>query len=145
MAVTAFLFGQAFMTTFNKEADWDTDTAKTTLHTSSFTPNQDTLKYYADAGVTNELTTTGGYTATGVTISPLTIAYTGGTNIFNITGSNAAWTSATFTARVSLVYDSTPANKPLLSYVDFGADQTVASATFTIAWAAAGIATITLA
>src|SRR4051812_2730284 len=102
MAVTAFWYGLAFSSTFNKEVDWNTDTVKTVLTTSSYTENQDTHDYYND--ITNELTTAGGYTAGGVTISPLSFVYTGGSNLWQINGSNAAWTTATFTANKAAVY-----------------------------------------
>ena len=144
MAVTAFMFGPSLMSTFNKEADWNSDTIKCMLTTSTYVPNQDTHQY--KSSVTNEITGTG-YTATGTTLTNPTILYTGATNVFNFDADDAVWSGASFTARIAVVYDSTPATdatRPLLSYVDFGADQTVASATFTIQWATAGIVTITV-
>lgn len=139
MAVTHLWYGLSFVTMANKEADWDSDTVKTMLTTSTYVPNQDTHKYKSD--VTNEITGTN-YSAGGTTISPLTSAYTGGTNTWNLDGADAAWTSASFTCRIAPTYDGTPgtdATRPLLSYVDMGADQTVSSANFTIQWNASGI------
>jgi hypothetical protein len=139
MAVTHLWYGLSFVTMANKEADWDTDSVKTMLTTVTYVPNQDTHKYKSD--VTNEVSGTG-YTATGVAISPLTSAYVGGTNTWNLDGADAAWVTASFTCRIAPTYDATPgtdATRPLLSYVDMGADQTVASANFTIQWAAGGI------
>lgn len=144
MAVTAFMYGLSLNSTFNKEADWNSDTIKCMLTTSTYTPNQDTHQY--KSSVTNEISGTG-YTATGTTLTNPAIAYNTGTNVFNFDADDAVWASASFTARNGVVYDSTPgtdATRPLLSYVDFGADQTVSSATFTIQWAAAGIVTITV-
>ena len=129
----------------NKEADWDSDTVKSQLHTSTYSPNQDTHKYRSD--LTNELTTAGGYTAGGVTISPLTSTYTGGTNVWNLTGTSPSWSSASFTFRYCIQMDTTPgtdATRPLLSYVDTGGDQTVSSATVTVTWAAGGIVNVTV-
>jgi hypothetical protein len=118
------------------------------LTTVTYVPNQDTHQY-KDVSVTNEITGTG-YTAGGVKISGTTganstLTYTGGTNIWNLDADDAAWTTATFTCRIAPTYDNTPAsNKPLLSYVDMGGDQTVSAANFTIQWAAAGIVQVTV-
>jgi len=58
-----------------------------------------------------------------------------GINIFS--GANTSWTSSTLTARYAVLYDSTPATdatRPLIAYVDFGADQTTNNGTFQINW-----------
>lgn len=144
MAVTHLWYGLSFITMANKEADWDTDTVKTMLSTSTYVPNQDTDKYKSN--VSNEISGTN-YTAGGTTISPLTSAYTGASNIWNLDGADAAWTTATFTCRIAATYDGTPgtdATRPLLSYVDMGGDQTVNAANFTIQWAAGGIVQVTV-
>lgn len=128
----------------NKLLDVDSDTWKCSLQTSTFTPNQDTNDFYND--VTNEVSSTN-YTAGGATISPLTSTYTGATNVWNVDGSDATWTTVTFTMRNAVVYDSSPgtsATDPLLMYVDAGADQTVSAANFSIVWDAAGIAKVTV-
>jgi len=139
VAVTHLWYGLSFVTMSNKEADWDTDSVKTMLTTVTYVPNQDTDKYKSN--VTNEVSGTN-YTATGTAISPLTSAYVGGTNTWNLDGADATWTTASFTCRIGVTYDATPgtdATRPLLSYVDMGGDQTVSSANFTIQWAAGGI------
>ena len=144
MAVSALWFGNAFVSMANKLLDVDSDTWKTALQTSTFTPNQDTHDFYND--VTNEVSSTN-YTAGGVAISPLTSTYTGATNVWNVDGSDAAWTTVTFTMRNAVVYDTTPgtsATDPLLMYVDAGADQTVSAANFSIVWDSAGIAKVTV-
>jgi hypothetical protein len=144
MAVTAFYYGPHFQSLYNKEIDFDSDTIKVMLCTSTYTPNQDTHRYKSD--ITNEVSGTG-YTAAGATVSSPTIAYTGGTNVLNISGGNVSWASATFTARYAVVYDSTPASdatRPLIGYVDFGADQSPSNGTLAITWNAGGIATVTV-
>lgn len=143
MAVTAFVYGLAPKSMTNKEIDWDTDTIKCMLTTSTYTPNQDTHQY--KSSVTNEVSGTG-YTATGVTLTATTATYTSGTNTLALDAADAAWTGASFTARYAVVYDATPATdatRPLICWVDFGADQVVAG-NFTITWAAGGIVTITV-
>ena len=44
---------------------------------------------------------------------------------------NSSWTSATFTARGALIYNSTEGNKSV-AVLDFGADKTVSNDTFQI-------------
>jgi hypothetical protein len=52
------------------------------------------------------------------------------------------------TARYAVVFDDSPstnATKPLLGYVDFGANQSTSNTTFEIVWSASGIFEITAA
>lgn len=144
MAVTAFWYGNAFISVFNKLVDIDSDAIKTMLTTSTYVPNQDTHDFKDD--VTNEVSGTG-YTATGTTLTTPVSLYTGGTNVWNFDADDALWTTATITARIAVVYDSTPgtdATRPLLSYVDFGADQTASGGDFRIVWNAGGIVKVTV-
>lgn len=145
MAVSAFWYGLALKdqwgATSADRVDFATDTIKTSLHTSTYTPAQDTDNYWDDA--TNEVTSTN-YTSGGVTLGSKTLTYTGGTNTVAFDAADAAWTTVSFTARTAVVYKSTGTSSTshLFSYVDFGADQTVSSGNFSVVWAAAGIATI---
>jgi hypothetical protein len=66
-------YRQALLTLVNKEADWNSDTIKITLHTSSYTPNRDTHVYVSD--LTNEVTGPG-YSAGGATLASCTQTYT---------------------------------------------------------------------
>jgi hypothetical protein len=144
MAVTAAWYGGALLSTFAKEANWPGDTIKCLLTTSSYTPNQDSHRYKSD--VTNEVSGTG-YTAGGATLSSPTQSYTGATNTWALDAGDAQWTGASFTARYAVVYDATPATdatRPLLCYVDFGGDQTVNGANFTVQWDSGGIVKITI-
>lgn len=55
---------------------------------------------------------------------------------------DTSWSSSTITARYAVVYDDTPgtsATKPLLLYVDFGADVSTTNGTFQITWDALGL------
>lgn len=145
MAVTAKLYGLALKSAFNKEIDWDTDVIKVMLCTSAYTPDQDTHQY--KSSITNEVTGTG-YTAGGATLATPTINYTAGTNTLVLDAADTAWSNSTITARYAVIYDSTPgtdATRPLIGYVDFGADVATTSGTFTITWDAAGIVTLTAA
>ena len=57
-----------------KSVDWDSDTLKLTLHTSSYTP--DLNGHVFVSSLTNELSTAGGYTSGGVTLTSPTVTYT---------------------------------------------------------------------
>lgn len=151
MAVTAFLYGKAIQDAFGSSSagnapniDWLSDTIKCMLTTSSYTPNQDTHEFKSD--VTNEVTGTG-YSSGGATLTTKTITYTGATNVSAFDADDVSWASSTITARYAVLYDDTPATaatKPLIGYVDFGADFATNNATFQITWAAGGIFTITI-
>lgn len=145
MAVTALLYGSFPAKLANKEIDWDSDTIKVALATSTYTPNQDTHDYFND--ITNEVTGTG-YTAGGATLGSKTVNYTSGTNTQAFDAADTSWTTSTITARYAIIYDATPgtaATNPLIGYVDFGADVSSTAGTFTITWDAAGIFTISVA
>jgi hypothetical protein len=145
MAVTAKFYGNAFVSAFNKEIDFNSDTIKVMLCSSAYTPDQDAHAY--KSSVTSEVSGTG-YTAGGATLVTPTITYTAATNVFKLDANDVSWASATITARYAVIYDSTPATdatRPLIAYVDFGADVTATAGTFSITWDAAGIATVTVA
>lgn len=145
MAVTAKLYGLALYSAFNKEIDWDTDVIKVMLCTSAYTPDQDTHRY--KSSVTNEASGTG-YTAGGATLAASAPSYTAGTNTLVLDAADTAWTGSTITARYAVIYNSSPgtdATRPLIAYVDFGADVSTTAGTFTITWDAAGLVTLTAA
>lgn len=145
MAVTAFLYGSVAAKLANKEIDWDTDTIKVALCTSSYTPAQDTHDYFND--ITNEVTGTG-YTAGGATLASKTVTYTAGTNTTAFDAADTSWASSTITARYAIIYVDTggaSSTDPLIAYVDFGADVSSSAGTFTITWDSAGIFTVAVA
>lgn len=143
MAVTSFWFGIPIRNIFNGVAnanwDWDADTFKAALTTSTYVPDRDTHDFFND--VTNELPTAGGYTAGGDTLVTSTATYDTATDQVRIDSDDAQWTSSSFTARIAVVYKSTgvASTSPLIIAVDFGGDETVSSGTFTIQWDATGI------
>lgn len=146
MAVTAFQYGSAILKAFNKEIDWDSDTIKVALVSSAYTPNQDTHDYWDDV-VANEVSGTG-YTAGGATLSTKTATYDTATNKTKLSGATVQWPGSTITARYAVIYDATPgtdATRPLIGYVDFGANQSTSNTTFEIVWNANGILEFTTA
>lgn len=141
---TTKTYGSVISKAFNKEIDFDTDTIKVALLTSSYTPNQDTHDYFDDVSA-NEVSGTG-YTSGGATLANKSVTYTSGTNVTKFDADDVSWTSSTITARYAVIYDASPATnatRPLLAYVDFGSDQSSSSGTFSIVWDAAGIFTTT--
>jgi hypothetical protein len=143
MSATSFWYGNALLKALNKEINWTSDTIKVMLCTSAYTPNQDT-DIYKDVVNPTEASGTG-YTSGGVALASKTITYTAATNIIAMDAADVTWASSTITSRYAVIYDDTPAsNKPLLGYVDFGADQSSSNGNFTITWDAAGILKITV-
>ena len=140
---TTKTYGSLITKAFNKEVDWDTDTIKVALVSSSYTPNQDSDDYWDDVS-SYEVTGTG-YTAGGATLASKTVGYTSGTNVTKFDAADVSWTSSTITARYAVVYLSTGSSSTsvLIAYVDFGSDQSSSSGTFSISWSASGIFTTT--
>ena len=106
------------------------DTFKIALYTAAANLGYATTVY----DTTNEVTGSG-YTAGGNTLV-ISTSPTSGNNSLNvptafISFSNSSWTSATFTARAALIYNSTEGNKSV-AVLDFGADKTVNNDTFQI-------------
>lgn len=145
MASSAYWFGTPLMnqwgTTAGNRIDFATDTIKVALTTATFAPNQDTHDFFND--VTNEVSSAN-YTAGGVALGTKTLTYTGGTNTITFDAADSSWTTVTFTTRYGVVYKDTGVSttSPLMFLEDWGADQTVSAANFTIQWNANGIATV---
>lgn len=145
MSVTAKWYGKAFLSLGTKQINLTSDTIKVMLCTSAYTVDQDNHQFKSD--LTNEVSGTG-YTAGGATLGSPTLTYTGTTNVLAFDGADVSWAASTLTARYAIVYDSTPgtdATRPLLMYVDFGADVSTTSGTLTLTWDAAGLCTVTVA
>jgi hypothetical protein len=139
MAVSAKWYGNALVgqygTTAARRVDWVTDSVKVALCTATYTPNQDTHVFFSD--ITNELATAGGYTAGGAALGTKSVSYDSASNETRLIAAATSWTSASFTARYAIIYVDTAgaaSTDPLMGWVDFGGDETVASGTFTINW-----------
>ena len=150
MAVTAFMYPMVLTTTWNKEANLNSDTMKVALSNTAYTYAA-THKYF-DAAPFNaawtELSTANGYTAGGATLtSPATTSAQ--TTSWSATIPNPTWTASGsgISATSAVFYDSSPAsNKPLISYVLFGGTVSApAGATITITPNASGIISVVVA
>ena len=100
------------------------DTFKIALYTSSATLDASTTAYSA----TNETTGTN-YTAGGNTLTSAATSSSGTTAFVDF--ADSSWTTASFTARGALIYNSTQSNKSVV-VLDFGSDKTASAGTFTI-------------
>jgi hypothetical protein len=112
--------------------DWDTDSFKVMLVTSSYTPNKDTHDKRND--VTNEVTGTG-YTAGGVTTA-CTVTKDTANDKVTIVFAAVSWASSTITARGAVYYKSRgglSSADELVAYNDFGSNITTSNGTFSLA------------
>ena len=112
--------------------DYDTDTFKAMLVTSTYTPNKDTdLKRSA---VTNEVVGTG-YTAGGVA-SVCTVTKDTANDKVTLSFAAVSWASSTITARALVIYKSlggASSADALVAYNDFGSDVSSSGGTFSVA------------
>lgn len=121
-----------------KLIDWENDTIKVSLHTSSYTPSMDSDEFQDD--LDNEVSATG-YTAGGATIS--TPSLDPGTGELVYDGENVAWTiTGSLTFRYAVIYNSSPgtmATNPIISIIDFGTDIAITDGTLTLNFDETGI------
>ena len=110
------------------------NTFKIALFTAAASIGPMTTQY--TSGMTGEVSSSGtGYTTGGNTLT-ISVSPTSGNNSSNVptayvSFSNTSWSSATFTARGALIYNSSQGNKSV-AVLDFGSDKTVSNDTFTI-------------
>ena len=101
--MASFIFNSALRDEATGALDYDTDTFKVMLCTSTYTPNKDTHTKRSD--VTNEVSGTG-YTAGGNTVT-VTVSTVDTTNDrVDVTLGGTTWTTATITARYAVYYKS---------------------------------------
>jgi hypothetical protein len=144
MAITAKVYGLAIKSLANKEIDWDSDTIKAVLCTSSYTPNQDTHQYASS--LTNELS---GGSYARQTLASKTTTYDTGSNTHTLDCGDITWTALTAADFRYMVYVDTQtasdATSPLIAYVDFGAVQTATAQDVVVTIDAAGVVSFTVA
>jgi hypothetical protein len=121
---------QAMCTSFKVELlggthDLNTDTIKIALYTSSATLGASTTTYSS----TNEVASGSGYTTGGNTLAGASITSSGTTAFVDFT--DTTWTSASFTARGALIYNSSKSDKAI-AVLDFGADKTSTNGDFVV-------------
>ena len=110
------------------------DTFNLALYDSDATLNKSTTAYTTS----EELATTGGYTAKGKALTSVTPVLDSDTAVCDF--ANTSWTSASFTARGCLIFNDDNSDTSVCA-IDFGGDKTVTSGTFTIEFPAAAAST----
>lgn len=111
--------------------DFDTDTFKVMLTTSTYTENKDTHAFRSD--VTNEVTGTG-YTAGGNTVT-VTVTLDTVNDRVDISLGGTTWPSSTITARKAVYYKSrggASTADEVIGVNDFGSDVVSSAGTFTL-------------
>ena len=116
---------------FNASGDTPAGSAfKIALYTSS----ADIDATYTAYSATNEVASGGGYTTGGEALTNTGVAKSTVTSYTDF--SDVSWTSASFTARGCLIYNSSTISglttNAAVCSIDFGGDKTVSSGTFTI-------------
>jgi hypothetical protein len=124
------------------KSDFLTGVFNCSLHTVTYTPNNDTDDFWNDA--TNEVTGTN-YTTKGVILGSTTNVYDTATDETRLDAADAVWTTATIAGiRIAVVWCDTAGastTDPLICAFDLGA-QSVTAANFTVQWDATGVAKI---
>jgi hypothetical protein len=99
-----------------------------TIKIALFNANADLLASTTVYSTNQEVTGTG-YTAGGNTLTGATVRSSGTTAYVSF--DNTSWSSASFTSRGALIYNSSKANRSV-AVLNFGSDKIVANGTLTI-------------
>jgi hypothetical protein len=102
------------------------DVFKLALYTNDAAFTADTTAYTA----TDEVADSGSYAAGGGTLTNVSPVISGTTAFVDF--ADIDFTAATITARGALIYNSSAAGNPAVAVLDFGADKTSTTGTFTI-------------
>jgi len=112
--------------------DFDTDTFKVMLTTSSYTEDFDAHDFRND--ITNEVVGAG-YTSGGNTVTVTVASVDTTNNRVDITLGGTTWGSSTITARKAVYYKSrggASSADEVIACIDFGSDVSTTSGTFTL-------------
>lgn len=101
------------------------DTFKIALYTSSATLDATTTTYTTS----NEVPSTGNYSAGGNTLTTVAPTSSGTTAFLDF--NDSTWASSTITARGALIYNDTQADRAV-EILDFGTDKSSSGGSFTI-------------
>jgi len=102
------------------------NTFKLALYTNSASFTAATTAYTSS----NEVSNSGSYSAGGGALTNVTPTSSGTTALTDF--ADLEFTSATITARGALIYNDSVAGDPTVAVLDFGADKTSTTGTFTI-------------
>lgn len=132
MASTGFMFNSALRDEAVGNINYNADTFKVMLLTSTATPNKDTWTKRSD--VTNEVSGTG-YSAGGATLTATVGAVDTANDRVDISTGAASWPASTITARYAIYYKArggASSADELIACVDFGQDVSTITDTFSL-------------
>ena len=141
----------AITTTFKKElleGDHDFNNGADTFKIALFKANSSISgtygaapTNYSDVTGNSDETTGTGYSSGGNTLTNVNPTTSGTTAFADF--ADTSWTSATFTTRGAIIYNTNDSNSAVM-IIDFGADFSVSGGTFTVEFPAAGASTAIL-
>jgi hypothetical protein len=126
MAITQAMATSFKVQLLNGQQNFSANTFKIALYTSSATLNENTTAYSA----TNEVPSTGNYSAGGNTLS-VSVTPTNTGNVAFISFTNTSWANATITANGALIYNNSQSNAAVC-VLAFGGDKTSTNGTFAV-------------
>jgi hypothetical protein len=129
--MASFIYNSCIDDLAKGSIDFDTDTFKVMLVTSSYSADKDA--HLKRSAVTNEVTGTG-YTAGGQTTTATVTKDTANDRV-DIAFANVTWATSTITARAAVIYKSrggASSADELVAYVDFNSDTVSAGGNFTV-------------
>lgn len=126
MAITQGMATSFKVQLLNGTQNFSSNTFKIALYTSAATLGESTTAYSA----TNEVASTGNYTAGGNTLS-VNVTPTSTGNVAFLSFANTTWANATITANGALIYNNTNGNSAV-AVLAFGGDKTSTNGTFAI-------------
>jgi len=130
--MASFVYNSCIDDMARNAIDFDTDSFKVMLVTSSYAPDKDA--HLKRSSVTNEVSGTG-YTAGGISV-PVTVTKDTANDKVTIQFAAVSWTSSTITARGAVYYKSRgglASADELVAYNDFNSNITTSNGTFSLA------------
>jgi hypothetical protein len=130
--MASIIFNSALDDALRGNIDFDTDSFRAMLVTSSYSPNKDTHTKRSD--VTNEVGASGSYAAGGGTAT-VTVTKDTVNDRIDISLGAVSFTTATITARGAVYYKArggASSADELVAYIDFVSDVTSTAGTFSL-------------
>lgn len=126
MAITQAMADSFKVELLSGTQNFNSDTFKLALYTSSATLSNSTTAYTTSG----EVASTGNYSAGGNTLT-VSVTPTNTGNVAYISFANTSWTNATITANGAMIYNSSRANA-CVATLAFGGDKTSTNGTFAV-------------
>lgn len=141
--MASFIFNSAKVKLGDGSIDWNTDTIKVTLHTSSLTPDKDNDVFFSDIG--SEIGATGTYSAGGATLTGTAVTQDNTNDRAVYDANDVQWTGVTSAFQYAIIRKDTgvDATSPVIAVLDYGSTQTVTNAVVDIAFPASGVFSLT--